>query len=151
MHQPSGTVAKITFFSRIFTAYTVNTSTLGKEGSTLRIATKTLTSLLVVTAVATRLPRRHGGASHKSQFDRLLQRHDRKAELRAEVLGTDPLTFRSLQKKYPVEQLVRLFGFQDVRAYRLALHGKIKAELRARGWSSHRIEQFVISRSPRLG
>ena len=116
----------------------------------MRIATKTLTSLLVVTAVAVRLPGRHHNSSHKSQFDRLLQRHDRKAELRAEVLGTDPLTFRSLQKKYPIEQLIRLFGFHDMRTYRLALHGKIKAELHARGWSARKIEQFVALRSPRL-
>lgn len=116
----------------------------------MRIATKTLTSLLVVTAVATRLPIRRSRSEHKTQFDRLLQRHDRKAELRAELLGVDPLTFRAEQKQYSMEQLVHRYGFKDMRQFRLALLGKIKQELHARGWSARRIEQFLTRRSSRL-
>ena len=42
-------------------------------------------------------------------------------------------------------------GFKDSRAFRLALLGKLKNELRLRGWTAHRIEQHVSTRSGRIG
>lgn len=122
----------------------------------MRLSTKTLASLLLVTAVAAAVP----GISNKiptsrrrqeSQFDRLLQRHDRKGELRAEVLGISPQAFKALQKKLPLKEIARRSGFRTVRAFRIALFGKLKGELHGRGWSSRRIEQFVVGRSARLG
>lgn len=120
----------------------------------MRIATKTVASLLIVTAVATAVPgiSKLPGSKrrHESQFDRLLQRHDRKGELRADVLGLDPMTLRDMQKRMSFEEIARSKGFRNVRAFRLALLGKLKNELHHRGWTSQRIERYVIARSPRL-
>lgn len=121
----------------------------------MRISTKTLASLLLVTAVAAAVPgisRSPGTARRReSQFDRLLQRHDRKGELRAEVLGMDAYTFRLLQKKMSFDEIARSAGFKDSRAFRMALLGKLKNELHQRGWTSRRIEHYMITRSGRLG
>lgn len=120
----------------------------------MRISTKTLASLLLLTAVATAMP----GISkltksrrlQESQFDRILQHHDRKGELRAEILGLDPLTFRDMQKRMSFEEIARRKGFASVRAFRIALLGKLKNELHQRGWTSQRIERYVVARSGRL-
>lgn len=121
----------------------------------MHISTKTLASLLLVTAVAAAVPgisRRAGSEKRReSQFDRILQRHDRKGELRAAVLCMDAYEFRSRQKKMPFDEIVRRAGFKDARAFRIALMGKIKDELRRRGWTTHRIEQYVTTRSSRIG
>lgn len=118
----------------------------------MKIATKTVASLLLVTAVATAVPGISKlGRRHESQFDRLLQRHDRKGELRAEILGLDPLEFRDLQKQLSFEDIARRSGFKNIRAFRLALLGRLKNELRRRGWTNGRIDRYVIARSNRLG
>ncbi|HMH70172.1 MAG TPA: hypothetical protein VK502_02140 [Candidatus Saccharimonadales bacterium] len=121
----------------------------------MKIATKTVASLLLVTAVAAAVPgisKISGGKRrHESQFDRLLQRHDRKGDLRATILGIEPARLRALLKTMPLEEVVRESGFASTRAFRLALFGKLKNELRQRGWTSQRIEQYVLVRSARLG
>ena len=121
----------------------------------MRIATKTVASLLIVTAVAAAVPgiSRVPGSKRRqeSQFDRLLQRHDRKGELRAGVLGIDAPTFRSLQKQMEFEDIIRRHGFKDVRAYRLALLGRLKNELHHRGWTAKKIERYMTARSGRVG
>lgn len=122
----------------------------------MKLATKTVASLLLVTAVATAVPgisklgpgKKH---RHESQFDRLLQRHDRKGELRAEILGLDPLVFKDMQKQFSFAEIARRRGFKTVRAFRLALFGRLKNELRHRGWTTQRINRYVIARSGRLG
>lgn len=120
----------------------------------MRLPIKTVASLLLVTAVAAAVPgmssRFPGGRKQESRFDRLLQKHDRKGELRAGVLGLDPATFRAMQKRMPFEAIARRQGFASVRAFRLALLGKLKNELRERGWSSKRIDHYVAVRSSRL-
>lgn len=121
----------------------------------MRIPTKTVASLLIVTAVAAAVPgiSRVPGSKRRqeSQFDRLLQRHDRKGELRAAVLGIDAPTFRNLQKHAEFGDIIRRYGFKDVRAYRLALLGKLKNELRLRGWTTKKIERYMTARSGRVG
>lgn len=120
----------------------------------MRISTKTLASLLLVTAVATaaagisQLPGRK--RRRESQFDRLLQCHDRKGELRAEVLGIDPLELRGLLKRMSFDEITKRRGFKSTRSFRIALFGKIKNELHARGWTNQRIERFVLARANRL-
>lgn len=121
----------------------------------MRISTKTVASLLLVTAVAAAIP----GMSRipvsrrrqESQFDRLLQRHDRKGEIRADILGIEPHAFRALQKKLPFEDIARRYGFKNDRMFRLALLGRLKNELHQRGWTAKKIEQYMIARSGRLG
>lgn len=119
----------------------------------MRISTKTLASLMLVTVVASAVPgiSTISNRRRESQFDRLLQRHDRKGELRAEILGLDPLTFREMQKKFSFDDIARRSGFKTKRAFRLALLGKLKDELHQRGWSPKRIEKYVLARSNRLG
>ena len=123
----------------------------------MKIATKTIASLLMITAVAAAVPgismklstgRRR--AKYESRFDRLLQRHDRKCELRAAVLGMDVRTFRDLQKQYTFEQIIKQRGFKGSREFRIALMGMLKHELRSRGWSGKRIEHYMTIRSARL-
>ncbi len=123
----------------------------------MRISTKTVASLLLVTAVAAAVP----GVSEKipgrrrfrreSQFDRLLQRHDRKGELRAEILGMEARAFRDQLKRMSLENIARQRGFKTVREFRIALLGKLKDELHRRGWSFRRIEQYMVQRSSRVG
>jgi len=122
----------------------------------MKISTKTLASLLIVTAVAAAVPGLSsklppGKRRRSSQFDRLLQRHDRKGELRAEILGLDPQVFRSMQRHMSFEEIARRRGFSSVRGFRLALLGKLKNELHKRGWSAKRIDHYVAVRSTRLG
>ena len=109
---------------------------------------------MLVTAVAATIP----GASRalpqyrkrESKFDRIIQRHDRKGELRAAVLDIEPSSFRELSRHTPLEVLIHRQGFRNVRSFRLALLGKIKDELRGRGWSKDRIDKFVVARSHRM-
>jgi hypothetical protein len=119
----------------------------------MKIPTKTLTSLMVMTTVAAALPGASWGLTRRhreSKFDRILQHHDRKGELRAEVLGIDALEFRALQRQVSFPTIIRRYGFRDERAFRLALLGKLKDELRGRGWNHRRIERFVDMRSERI-
>ena len=121
----------------------------------MRMSTKTLASLLVVTALAAAVPGISGkfppGKNRReSQFDRLLQRHDRKGELRADILGIDVRTFRSMRGRMAFDELTKRYGFKDARAFRLALLGKLKDELHHRGWSPQRIDQFVVARKARV-
>lgn len=121
----------------------------------MRIPTKTLASLLLVTAVAVAVP----GISkipgnkrrHESQFDRLLQRHDRKGEIRAEILGLEPLVLRDMLKKSTFDEIAKQRGFPTPRSFRLALFGKLKNELHARGWTARKIDHYMLSRRNRIG
>lgn len=121
----------------------------------MRMSTKSLASLLLVTAVGVampgigRLPTRQ--RRQESQFDRILQRHDRKGELRAEVLGLDPYTFREHLRHHSFEEIAKQRGFASVKAFRVALFGKLKGELHQRGWTDNRIKHYMTLRSGRLG
>lgn len=119
----------------------------------MRLSTKTVATLLVATAAArasSDVRQRPWDGHRKSQFDRLLQRHDRKGELRAEILGLDPLTFRDMQKHMTLEVIVRQNGFRNTKLFLQALFGRLKGELRRRGWTTHRIESYLALRRERL-
>lgn len=120
----------------------------------MRIATKTLASLLLATAVAVAVPGIGMGTRSKrrqeSQFDRLLQRHDRKGDIRAEILGVEPLVFRDTLKKHSFDEIIRRHGFRNPRAFRLALLGKLKNELHQRGWTTRKIDHYMMTRRDRL-
>ena len=93
----------------------------------MKLTTKTVASLLVVTAVAAAVP----GLSQitipkkrrESQFDKLLSRHDRKGELRAEILGISPHEFKQMSKKMTFEEVIQACGLYSKRDFRLALAG----------------------------
>lgn len=119
----------------------------------MKQSTKTVTSLLVITTIAAAVP----GISriikptkrHESQFDKLLQRHDRKGEVRAEILGLSALEFREMTKKKSFEQIISSRGMSK-RAFRMALVGYLRNELKQRGWSATRIDNYVMTRAVRF-
>lgn len=120
----------------------------------MKLSTKTVASLLVVTTVAAAVP----GLSQisipkkrrESQFDKLLNRHDRKGEIRAEILGITPREFKDMQKKKSFEEIISMSGFYSKRDFRIALTGLLRNELRARGWTTARIDSYVLMRSVRM-
>ncbi len=117
----------------------------------MKLATKTIATLLLAAVTSDRMKE---GASvilrHKSQFDYLLRRHDRKGELRAELLNIAPMTFRSMQRKMTFDTIVRRCGFTNTRAFRVALLGKLKDELHRRGWSMRQIDLYITARRSRF-
>ena len=120
----------------------------------MKMSTKTIASLMVVTAVASAMP----GANQlgvprqrrKSQFDKLLAVHDRKGELRAEILGISALTFRQMSRTRSFAQIVRECGIGSTRAFRLALFGRLRDELLRRGWSRAKIDAYMTARVVRV-
>ncbi len=119
----------------------------------MKLPTKALGSLLLATAVAT-VPRLRisdkSAERRESRFERMLQRHDRKGDIRAGLLGLDPLVFRNEQKSMPFDELVRAHGFENMQAFRIALIGKLRTELLQRGWSRQRIDNYVEMRRSRM-
>lgn len=114
----------------------------------MRMSTKTLASLLTLTAAATvPLATRRGYIPRPSRYERLLRHHDRKGELRAEVLSISPLEFRALQKNQTMDEIIRKHGFADELAFRKALRGRISLELQQRGWSDSRISDLLARHS----
>jgi len=118
----------------------------------MKLATKVVATLLLATIVPDRPDEAFSRVSvrHRSQFDYLLRRHDRKGELRAELLNIAPTAFRHMQKHMSLEQIARRYGFVNIRAFRLALFGKLKDELRRRGWSVRQIDLYIVTRRNRL-
>ena len=120
----------------------------------MKLSTKTVASLLVVTTVAAAVP----GLSQitipkkrrESQFDKLLSTHDRKGELRAEILGIAPHAFKQLSKKMTFEEVIQACGLYSKRDFRLALAGYLRNDLLQRGWSRARIETYILTRAPRM-
>ena len=120
----------------------------------MKLSTKTVASLLVVTAVAAAVPGLSQIAIPKkrreSQFDRLLATHDRKGELRAEILGISPHEFKQQAKSKTLEQIIHDCGLYSKRDFRIALLGYLRNELLARGWSRARIDAYILTRAPRM-
>lgn len=120
----------------------------------MKLSTKTVASLLVATTVAAAVPGLGRVSLSKgrreSQFDRLLQRHDRKGELRAELLGMSAYEFRQATKMMSFEMIVKSCGIGSMRTFRIALMGKLRDELRSRGWSRSRIDMYIVRRAVRV-
>ena len=120
----------------------------------MKLTTKTIASLLVVTSVAAAVP----GLSRisipkkrrESMFDKLLCRHDRKGEIRSEVLGIPQAEFKRLIKTKSFQQIISMSGFYSERDFRIALMGYLRNQLRARGWTTARIDSYISMRSERL-
>ncbi len=120
----------------------------------MKLSTKTIASLLVVTAAAAAMPGLSQIAIPKkrreSQFDKLLATHDRKGELRAEILGISAYEFKQMSKKMTFEQIIQECGLYNKRDFRVALLGYLRNQLLARGWSRARIDAYIVMRAPRL-
>ncbi|NCU38055.1 hypothetical protein EOL96_03315 [Candidatus Saccharibacteria bacterium] len=120
----------------------------------MKLSTKTVASLLVVTAAAAAVP----GLSQisipkkrrESLFDKLLATHDRKGELRSRVLGITPYEFKLLRKRMTFEQVVQYCGLYSTRDFRIALFGYLRSELLSRGWSRAKIDTYILMRAARI-
>lgn len=119
----------------------------------MKIPTKTLASLLLMTSLSVATASARGSRrkeGYDSRYDRLLQRHDRKGELRSAVLGISLAEFRLLERQLGPEAALRARGFTTIVNYRMALLGKIRHELRQQGWTSQRIDRHVELRISRV-
>lgn len=115
-----------------------------------KLSTKTIATLTVVTAAAAAVPgiSRALPRSNESQFDKLLQRHDRKGEIRAEILGIAPHEFKRLMRHMSFDSIISRAGMTK-RTFRLALLASLRNELRIRGWTTAKIDSYIKIRSPR--
>ncbi len=120
----------------------------------MKLSTKTIASLLVMTAVATAVPGLSQltipKRSKKSHFDKLLARHDRKGELRAEILGISPQELKKMCRTMTLTEVIHRCGLKGKRDFRAALFGRLRNELLQRGWSRSRIDAYVLTRAQRV-
>jgi len=125
----------------------------------MKIRTKALISLLVITMLTVTAATVPASALSSSgdmagqankKLEKLQQHHDRKMELRASVLGMSPDELKMALKAKSFNQILKEKGFASRQAYHLALFGKVKEELRRRGWDDKKIQQFIQKRLERL-
>lgn len=121
----------------------------------MKIATKTLVSLLIVTVLtlsSSGMASASGsdGTRRESRIERITRRHDRKLELTADILGISTERLREELKTSNFDQVLRKHGFKTKKDFRIALFGKIKDELKKRGWSDEKIQKVVDSRLARM-
>ena len=124
----------------------------------MKIATKALVSLLIVamlslstmtaSAMAPDVDTRQRG---ERKLERVYRHYDRNLELRASVLGMTADELRQALDRKPFDTLLRQRGFRDRQSFHVALAGKVKDELRKRGWSDQKIEKYLQKRLERLG
>jgi hypothetical protein len=123
-----------------------------------KIATNTLVTLVLIGVMSlssVNVSALSGQASRTNQqqlkrLERVYQRHDRKHELRASLLGMTPEELRIQLKRASLESVIKKHGFKDKLTFYIALTGKLKDELRRRGWSERKIEEQVEKRLARL-
>lgn len=117
----------------------------------MKLATKSLLSSLIAAIVNAAPSRNHIVPQRRERrYERVLQKNDRKGELRAAVLGIDCMEFRHQERRRSLAEIVRSYGFRDERAFYRALIAKIHDELKHRGWTMQRIQQFEIGQLQRL-
>lgn len=123
----------------------------------MKVATNTLATLVLIGIISlspvnmAALSNAAGGdKANMKRLERLYQRHDRKLEIRASVLGISPAELREQLKAKSLDVVVKKYGFRDRAAYYVALTGKLKDELRKRGWSERKLEVLVQKRIARL-
>ncbi|MDO8336005.1 MAG: hypothetical protein Q7T74_04485 [Candidatus Saccharibacteria bacterium] len=121
----------------------------------MKIATKTLVSLLIVTVLTIgnssfTSATSGSGSRSESRIERVTRRHDRKLELRASVLGISTDQLREELKTSDFDQVLKKHGFKTREDFRTAMAGKIKDELKNRGWSDEKIQKVIDSRLARM-
>lgn len=126
-----------------------------KKGVHMKIATKTLVSLLIVTALtlsSSGLASATGGdgTRRETRIERITRRHDRKLELTANILGISTEQLREELKTSTFDQVLKKHGFKTREDFGTALAGKTKDELKKRGWSEEKIQKVVDHRLARM-
>jgi hypothetical protein len=122
----------------------------------MKIATNALVVLLVVMMVtfaplnigATNNPQ--SGDKASKRFEKVFRRHDKNMEVQASVLGMSPDELRGELRQQPIQNIIKKHGFKDISAFQKALVGKLKDELKHRGWTDRKINDFVAKRLERL-
>lgn len=123
-----------------------------------KVATKTLVSLVQTGIMSLTLDNvsilmgqsTRAARQQLKRLERVYQRYDRKLEIRAGLLGIDPQQLRRQLKHTSLEVIVRRYGFKSLVTFYVALTGKLKTELRSRGWTEQKIEDRVKRRLARL-
>lgn len=122
----------------------------------MNIATKTLATIMLVailtlsaTNVSAFTPEKSSKQREGKQLERLYKHHDRKMELRASVLGISADDLRMKLKEQNFDQIIKQSGFKTRESFHTALIGKMKEELRSRGWDEQRVQEFMQKRLQR--
>ena len=122
-----------------------------------KIATNTLATLVLIGMISltnvnvSALAKSGSGDKQQlKRLERVYQHHDRKHELRASILGISPEELREQLKVKSLDTIVKKHGFRDRLSFYTAMTGKLKDELRRRGWSERKIEELVQKRLARL-
>ena len=123
----------------------------------MKIATKTLTSLLIITIISLSATTMAAAASAtsgqkaESRIERITRHHDRKMELQASVLGITPAELKEELKTSTFDQVLKKHGFKTREDFRVAIAGKLKDELKKRGWSDEKIQKLLDKKLAKLG
>ena len=136
-------------FNCLSAHFTFFTNQLKKTMATIMLVAMLTLSAAGVTALSPQddpTSKRHG---NDKQLERLYKHHDRKMELRASVLGVPADTLREKLKDQNFDQLIKQSGFKDRQSFHKALIGKMKEELRNRGWDDSRVQKFIDKRLSR--
>lgn len=119
--------------------------------TTKALATVLIVAMLTVTSVSGVSAMGSPSAKREDKkLAKLIKHHDRKMELRASVLGMTADELKDELKTKPFEQIVKRHGFRTMADFQVAITGKTKDELRRRGWSDQKIEEFISKRLDRL-
>lgn len=121
----------------------------------MKIATKTLTSLLIITVLTLSSSTlvnatSSTGSKIEHRIERITKRHDRKMELHASVLGVTPAELKEELKTGTLDQVLKKHGFKNREDFRLAAAGKLKDELKKRGWSDEKIQKLLDKKISKL-
>ncbi len=123
----------------------------------MKIATKTLASILLIAMLSLATVNLAGAVSGNSiaksnerKLERIYKRHDRKLELRASVLGMSADELKEQLRTKSFETILNQHGFKSREAFNTALTGKLKDELKKRGWSDERIDKLMQKRLERV-
>lgn len=122
----------------------------------MKIATNTLVVLLVVTLITfapmgiTFANNQQSNDKGSKRLEKIYRRHDKKMEIQASVLGVSPDYLRAELRQQPFLNIIKKHGFKDMGAFQKALVGKLRDELRHRGWTDRKINDYVAKRVERL-
>lgn len=124
----------------------------------MKIATKTLATVMLVvmltistTSMAFAAPAEEKTAQrNEKKLERIYRHHDRKMELRASVLGMSADQLREELKTRSFDAIIKQHGFKDRQSFHTALIGKLKDELRHRGWSDQKIDKLLQKKIDKL-
>lgn len=123
----------------------------------MKIATNALVTIFVigllalsVPAVSAVSPNSTTNNRNDKKLERVTRHHDRKLELRAGVLGMTADQLREELRTATFDQVLKKHGFKDRQSFHTALLGKVKDELKHRGWSDKKIAGYLQKRADRF-